>query len=336
MFEPLDFSNMNEADIREEVLAPLIRFLGYRSGTKNNVIREQSLTYPRVFMGRKKPQSDPLVRGRADYILETENKIRWVIEAKPPSEKINHDVIEQAFTYANHPEVRAVYFMISNCIQTVIYQTNFSPDKKPLLEISYNQLNSKLESLKNILNPSSISKDFPDIKPDTRPPLANGLRSIARITSGIIQYKNNNLNFQALNEMQTTIIDGALERNEQNQMIAYLNTLAPTQSIQELSERLKLSSFEMISEDSKLSEDKNFPTLFEYNETAILPAGEKILNILTWEHVILEKNISCKITAKAQGIFINGCFEGTFQTLMYYQEFNMEIQMDGIFKIHLS
>ena len=78
------------------------------------VIREQSLRYPRKFLGRKDLSKDPELRGKADYILEAKRKVRWVLEAKAPDGQITQDDIEQAWSYANHPEVRAVYFVLCN------------------------------------------------------------------------------------------------------------------------------------------------------------------------------------------------------------------------------
>jgi len=75
-----DFQQMNEADVREEVIAPLLRHLGYRSGTNHNVIREQPLSYPKAFLGRKQ-RNDPILRGKADYICEAYSQVRWVILA---------------------------------------------------------------------------------------------------------------------------------------------------------------------------------------------------------------------------------------------------------------
>lgn len=69
MFEPINFEELNESDVREEILAPLVGDLGYRSGTEHNVIREQPLRYPHAFLGRKDSKRDPLLRGKADYIL---------------------------------------------------------------------------------------------------------------------------------------------------------------------------------------------------------------------------------------------------------------------------
>ena len=67
-----NFASWNEQDVREEFLAPLLKQLGYAKGTESNIIREQSLSlrYPKAFLGRKKPKSDPILRGEADYICE--------------------------------------------------------------------------------------------------------------------------------------------------------------------------------------------------------------------------------------------------------------------------
>ena len=70
------FDAMNEADVREEVIAPLIKAMGYRTGTEHNVLRELSLTYSRVQLGREKA-NDPPLRGKADYVLEAGGRVRW-------------------------------------------------------------------------------------------------------------------------------------------------------------------------------------------------------------------------------------------------------------------
>ena len=68
-FPQYDFDSMNEADIREEIIAPLLRHLGYRSGTDHNIIREQPLSYPKSFLGRKKG-SGKLTRGTGSVSLD--------------------------------------------------------------------------------------------------------------------------------------------------------------------------------------------------------------------------------------------------------------------------
>src|SRR5205809_5089995 len=95
-----DFAQLGEADVREEIIAPLLKHLGYGVRTENNLIREQSLRYPRVYIGTKNPMRDPVIRGSADYICDAKRKVRWVIEAKSPDVEIGADEIEQAYSYA--------------------------------------------------------------------------------------------------------------------------------------------------------------------------------------------------------------------------------------------
>src|SRR5437016_14640977 len=86
----LSFDAMNEADVRAEVIDPVLHALGYRSGTEHNILRERALElrYLHIFLGRKKPGKDPVLRGKPDYICEVRGFARWPVEAKPPSEDI--------------------------------------------------------------------------------------------------------------------------------------------------------------------------------------------------------------------------------------------------------
>ena len=52
---------MNETDVREEDAMPLLRKLGYATGTANDILREKALEYPKDFLGRKK-KTDPFSR----------------------------------------------------------------------------------------------------------------------------------------------------------------------------------------------------------------------------------------------------------------------------------
>jgi hypothetical protein len=91
MYKTPVFERMNEADVREDVIAPLLHRLGYSSGSNYDIIREQLLRYPRQFLGRKDAKKDPELRGKADYVLEIEKRLTWVVEAKPPSTPIRID-----------------------------------------------------------------------------------------------------------------------------------------------------------------------------------------------------------------------------------------------------
>ncbi len=336
MFEQLKFDDLNETDVREEIVAPLVRSLGYRSGTKNNVIREQSLRYPRAFLGHKNPGKDPILRGKADYILEADGKVRWVIEAKAPDVSIGSDEIEQAWSYASHPEIRAVYFVLCNGRTLKVFQTNQGPATGPLLEISYDDFQKMYPQIENVLGPTAVLRDHPPQKIDTGIPLGAGLRSVVRITNGLIQYKQNSLGLVPLNELQITIADGAVERDEDGGLIAYVKTISPSKTLQELNERLGLTAFEMSSQDNTLSTDINKPTVLVYQKTITLPAGEQILDLQTWKTVTLPMNIRCNVNARATGVLENRRFHGTFTTDMNYLEAGLKVDMAGAFEVHLA
>lgn len=336
MFEPLQFEKLNETDIREEILAPLVRILGYRSGTIHNVIREQSLRYPRAFIGRKNAQKDPLLRGKADYILEANGKVRWVIEAKAPDVNIDSDAIEQAWSYANHAEIRAVYFVLTNGKTLQIFQTNQGPNRGPIFSATYKELDEKLPHIKNILTPEAILRDHPEITPDLGKPLGPGLRSFVRITNGLIKYEKSSLGLRVLSELQTGIAEGAIERDEEGRMVAYVRTTGPSRSLQELNERLGLSTFEMLSPDGSISTDPGKPTTFLYEDTVILPKGEELLDLNTWKNVILPVNISCRVVAEARGSLSGNKLAGGFITRMNYLEVRMTVDMVGSFEVFLA
>src|SRR5712692_958278 len=107
------------------------------TGSRNNIIREQSLRYPRASLGLKNPKKDPELRGKSDYILEVGGKLRWVIEAKAPDLAIDTDSIEQAYTYANHPEIRGIYFALCNGRTLSIFRTAHGPDAGAVLFLTY-------------------------------------------------------------------------------------------------------------------------------------------------------------------------------------------------------
>ena len=49
-----DFASMNETDVREVIVRPLIESLGYRHGAEEYIRTEQTLRYAKAFLGRKK------------------------------------------------------------------------------------------------------------------------------------------------------------------------------------------------------------------------------------------------------------------------------------------
>lgn len=55
-----NFDTMNETDVREIIVRPLLHRLGYEHGTVANIRTEVPLRYDRAFLGRKQPKRDLL------------------------------------------------------------------------------------------------------------------------------------------------------------------------------------------------------------------------------------------------------------------------------------
>lgn len=330
----LRFEEMNEADVREEVIAPLIRRLGYRTGTDNNVIREQLLRYEFVFLGRKDPGKDPQVRGKADYILEAEKRVRWVIEAKAPQVEIDRTVVEQAWSYANHPEVCAVYFAICNGKLFMVYRTSDGPQPQAMLRLSNSEMEAKYQAIASLLEPASLIRDFPSYKADYGKPIGQGLRSLARITQGLVTYGESPGMASFLKEFSTWIADGSIQRNESGCLVAFLKTVSPFRSIQRVNEKLGFADFEMVSADSELSSEEARPTVFTYENKLVLPAGTEFLNPLSGQPIILPQDIPCELSTVARGVYRDRELRGTFQANFRYP--TLPLTLDGAFKIHLA
>lgn len=335
LFRPIVFDQLNEADVREEIIAPLLRHLGYRAGTQNNIIREQSLRYPRAFIGRKDAKKDPILRGISDYICEVNGSVRWVIEVKGPNVDLTLEEIEQTYTYANHPEVRAVYFCITNGRELKIYQTNHGPNAVPLISIRYEKLNHSLQIIENLVGPKALLRDHPHQAVDVGEPIGPGLRSVVRITNGHIIYKTNTLNIPILNGLTIGIINGAVERDEQGHLVAFLRTLSPFQSLQRLNEKLGIAQFEVVSTDKTISIDEKSPTVFQAHHKIVLPTGERILDMMSWREIELPMNITCNVETIASGILQKHKFVGQFIGKARYVETGINLAMNGEFEVHV-
>jgi predicted type IV restriction endonuclease len=154
----LNIEKANEADIREEIASPLLAALGYQRGTVNDILREFSLSYDRIFLGRKK-KGDPPLRGRADYILSVGGAARWTLEVKAPSEEINRDAIEQAISYARHPEISGSYAAVLNGKRFVVFHNSQNSFDVPLVDIPVENVSSLAAKLAPLLSPMSIRRD---------------------------------------------------------------------------------------------------------------------------------------------------------------------------------
>jgi len=335
MFGEFDFSRMNETDVRENIVSPLLKEMRYRHSTANDIITEQTLRYPKSYIGRKKKQ-DPEIRGKADYILEVDRRIRWVIEVKAPGVVIGPDDIDQAFSYAFHPEVRALYFVVTNGREFRVYQTLEGPNLPPVLLLEYKTLKENFHSLNNLLSPESLKRDYPDFVLDTGKPLASGFRSFAKIEFGKINYTQNSFGYAPLNGMNIFVSEGSLERLEDGGLVAYLKTQSPFQQMQELNKILGMEAFEIISADEKISETPSKPTVFSCDINYVIPRGTPLFNFTTGSHQAALQDITVNNHTEARGYLSGNNFSGDFFASLNLSILPTPVSMNGVFEIKIS
>lgn len=152
-FSALDNPEFMEDSVREEILAPLLKALGYNATGNNKIVRSRKLEHPFVSIGCKRKEIFLI----PDYVLEIENTPKWILEAKAPNEKLlNSSHVEQAYSYAIHPEIRAKYYALSNGRDFVLFSVD---EVKPILNINLCYLGTVWEELKALLSPKTLEKN---------------------------------------------------------------------------------------------------------------------------------------------------------------------------------
>lgn len=316
----MNFDQLNETDVREEIIAPWLRCLGYRTGTEHNIRRELSLRYEKLSLGRKKIDRDPVLRGKADYVLEAGGRVRWILEAKPPSSDMGLDEVEQSWSYANHPEVRAVYHCLCNGRRFDVYRTNSGPEHPTLLSLSYEELTHKSgwSQLERVLGPMAVLRDNPEVVLDLAEPLCIGLRSFAQIVGGKIHYQDSSIKVPALTQMVMSAIGGTIQRKSGGGIVVTVQTRAPTYDLQSLLERRELTSFTIMCGDETISTDISHPSVFSFQGQVFFPTGEAMPNISTWESHKLPAPVRADVNFTAHLIVQAGRMVGPVQVETIY------------------
>lgn len=120
-FHALDEESFKEDAVREELVAPLLRRLGYRPTGDVRVERGKSLAHPFIRIGTR---NHP-VRLVPDYLLWKGTRCLLVLDAKRPTENIRTGPhVEQVYSYAMHPDVRCARFALCNGRELVMFDTS--------------------------------------------------------------------------------------------------------------------------------------------------------------------------------------------------------------------
>lgn len=149
-FELLNDPEFKEDSVREEIIIPIINELGYSSQKPNQIIRSRNLLHPYVAIGSKRKE----IYIMPDYLFEVAGKPAWILDAKSPNEAISKSKhVEQAYSYAIHPEVRVKFFALCNGKEFVLYNIEHI---EPLLKFKIESLPLYWGDVKRLLSPSTV------------------------------------------------------------------------------------------------------------------------------------------------------------------------------------
>ena len=162
LFEDFDFTELDspeflEDSVREVLVLPILKALGYKTRGPHKIIRGRGLRHPFVKIGSTNRE----VTIKPDYLLESHGKPLWVLDAKGPLEEIKSGThTDQVYSYAIHPEVRATYFALCNGREFVVFLVN---QELPILCFQLEELENYWPRLLKLLGPKV---------PDTGTPLS--------------------------------------------------------------------------------------------------------------------------------------------------------------------
>lgn len=148
-FHPNLFTDLNfkEDSVREVIIAPILSRLGYHPTGIQTVIRSKSLVQPFIYVGTRRHPVTII----PDYTLTYEGRAVLVLDAKSPSESVTSTAnIQQAYSYAIHPEIRVDHFALCNGRRLAVYSVE---TPKPLLNIPFEEFEERWTEIEQHLAP---------------------------------------------------------------------------------------------------------------------------------------------------------------------------------------
>lgn len=149
-FALLDHPDFKEDSVRERLILPILYLLGYSDDGLNRIIRSRSLHHPFVKIGSQTRQITLI----PDYLLLVENRPAWIWDAKSPTVPIHEgESVEQAYSYAIHPDIRTNLFALCNGHEFITFQID---QANPILYFHLSEWGVHWEKLYAKLAPSAF------------------------------------------------------------------------------------------------------------------------------------------------------------------------------------
>lgn len=149
----LDFiksSEFKEDSVRELIVLPILKRLGYSAMGNARVQRSKTLTHPFIRVGT----NNHAVKIIPDYTLYQEEASIFVLDAKSPTQDVlDAKHVQQAYSYAIHPEVKAREFGLCNGTHLAVFSVD---SEVPLLHLPFEDFETRWEEIEKILLPDNL------------------------------------------------------------------------------------------------------------------------------------------------------------------------------------
>ncbi len=265
-------------------------------------------------------------KDRYDVAVDAFNKAKNLFENNRPFyhddvSKITIDILSQCRGYIS---------CVAQMLRSGSFDDELHDKADELLEIIPKAIDEIEKAIKRRIGL------LPKSEIDNGVPISPGLRFIEEITNGSITYQSNTLNFKPLIGLKMSIIGGYIKRNAFGKLEAYIQTDIPFQPLQRLNEQLGLDSIRLFSGSDIISVDTDNPTVFTSSTSHILPKGEMVLNLSTWQEVPFLMNIHVQTQTTASGHLKGKVFQGKFEAILTYHEIDLQVGLNGDFQVHLA
>lgn len=162
-FDPNLFADpdFKEDSVREVIIAPMLSRLGYYPTGRQTVVRSKNLVQPFIYAGTRRHTVNII----PDYTLYFDGQPVAVLDAKSPIESVDSPGnVQQAYSYAIHPEVRTDHFALCNGRRLAVYSVNSTT---PLLNIAFEEFESRWGDVVKHLAPKFLLEpELRHFKPD--------------------------------------------------------------------------------------------------------------------------------------------------------------------------
>ena len=156
LFENFDFAVLNSLEykedaVREDILTPILKKLGYQPYGVNKMIRSKAIPHPFVYIGSTSNKIFII----PDYLLQVDNLNVLVIDAKSPKENIREGKnVQQVFSYAIHPDIRTNMYGLCNGREISIFSVS---KKEPIGIFDVFTIDENWDQLYRTISPIALT-----------------------------------------------------------------------------------------------------------------------------------------------------------------------------------